>query len=213
MLVFGRVPSPEISDQVGSDQREYWARRHSQSDDDHYRPQEVRMERHELADDEERRIDQHERIKGKLGADVHERIAREAATSSPAEQAEVESVAAGLKHRATAEVVETETELGRARRVTRVSQVVDYAFFVIYGLIGLEIVLDLLGARQASVFKRFLDAVTLPVLGPFHGLMRDPTVGSMQLMLSYVVALVAYVLLHWAVNGFLRLFAQRKASI
>ena len=84
---------------------------------------------------------------------------------------------------------------------------------MIYGLIGLEIVLELLGARQASAFKRFLDAVTLPVLGPFRGLMSDPAVGSMQLMLSYVVALVAYVLLHWAVNGFLRLFAQRKARI
>jgi uncharacterized protein YggT (Ycf19 family) len=171
------------------------------------------METHKLADDEARRITQHEQIKGKLGEDVHARIAHEATTSTPAEQAEVMSVAAGLKHRAAAEVGETEAELGLARRMTRVSQVVDYAFFVIYGLIGLEIVLELFGARQASVFKRFLDAVTLPVLGPFRGLMSDPAVGSMQLMLSYVVALVAYVLLHWAVNGFLRLFAQRKASI
>ncbi len=171
------------------------------------------MDAHKLADDEARRITQHEQIKGALGADVHQRIAHEAATSSPAEQTEVQSVAAGLKHRATAEVAETEAELGRARRVTRVSQVVDYVFFVIYGLIGLEIALDLFGARQASVFKRFLDAVTLPVLGPFRGLMRDPAVGSMQLMLSFVVALVTYVLLHWALNGFMRLFAQRKSSI
>jgi hypothetical protein len=166
-----------------------------------------------LVDDEARRITQHDEIKGRLGADVHQRIAREAATSSPAEQAEVGSVAAGLKHRATVEVAETEIELGRARRMTRVSQVVDYVFFVIYGLIGLEFVLKLFGAHQVSVFKRFLDAVTWPVLGPFHGLMSDPSLGSMQLMLSYVAALVAYVLLHWAVNGFLRLFARRKSSI
>ena len=90
---------------------------------------------------------------------------------------------------------------------------VDYVFFVIYGLIGLEIALELFGARQASVFKRFLDAVTFPVLAPFRGLMPDPTLGSAQLMLSYVVAMVVYVLLHWALNGLLRLFAQRKASI
>jgi uncharacterized protein YggT (Ycf19 family) len=171
------------------------------------------MDTHNLADDEARRITQHEQIKGKLGENVHARIAREAATSNPTEQAEVESVAAGLKHRATAEVAETEAEIGRARRMTRVSQVVDYAFFVIYGLIGLEIVLRLFGAHQASPFKRFLDAVTWPILGPFRGLMSDPAVGSLQLMLSYIVALVAYVLLHWALNGFLRLFAQRKASI
>jgi len=171
------------------------------------------MDTQKLAEDQARRIAQHEEIKGKLGHDVHDRIAQEAATSSPAEQSEVIAVAAGLKHRATAEVSETEDELGRARRMTRVSQVVDYGFFVVYGLIGFEIVLELFGAHQSSVFKRFLDAVTWPVLGPFRGLMRDPAVGSMKLMLSYVVALVAYVLLHWAVNGFLRLFAQRKSSI
>ncbi len=171
------------------------------------------MDTHNLAADDARRVSQHEQIKGKLGDEVHERIAQKASTSSPAEQAEVESVAAGLKHRATAEVAETETELGRARRMTRVSQVVDYVFYVIYGLIGLEFALALFGARQASVFKRFLDAVTLPVLGPFRGLMPDPGVGSMRLMLSYVVALVAYLLLHLAVNGFLRLFAQRKSVI
>lgn len=171
------------------------------------------MDTHDLAVDDARRITQHEQIKGKLGESVHARIAQEAATSSPGEQAEVESVAAGLKHGATTEVADTEADLGRARRMTRVSQVTDYAFYVIYGLIGLEFVLELFGARQASVFKRFLDVVTWPMLAPFRGLMSDPAVGSMQLMISYVVALVAYVLLHWALNGFLRLFAQRKSSI
>jgi uncharacterized protein YggT (Ycf19 family) len=97
--------------------------------------------------------------------------------------------------------------------MARVSQVGDYVFFVIYGLIGLEVVLELFGARQASAFKRFLDTVTWPLLGPFRGLMPDPAVGSMQLMLSYVVALVVYALLHMALNGLLRLFAQRKSSI
>ena len=68
--------------------------------------------------------------------------------------------------------------------MTRLSQVGDYVFFVIYGLIGLEIVLQLFGARQASGFKRALDSVTLPLLGPFRGLMPDPALGSMRLMLS-----------------------------
>ena len=137
-----------------------------------------------VAVDEARRIAQHELVKGKLEEDVQARIARESAANSPAEQAEVKSVAAGLKHRATAEVAETEGELQQARRMTRVSQVGDYVFFVIYGLIGLEIVFQLFGARQASGFKRALDSVTLPLLGPFRGLMPDPALGSMRLMLS-----------------------------
>ncbi len=166
-----------------------------------------------LAADEARRLAQHEDVKGKLEKDVHDRITQESESNSPGEQAEVRAVAAGLKHKATSEVAETENELGRARSVTRISQVADYVFFVIYGLIGLEFVLELFGARQASGFKRFLDVVTAPILGPFRGLMPDPAVGSMQLMLSYVVALVVFALLHMAINGLLRLFAQRKAAI
>jgi uncharacterized protein YggT (Ycf19 family) len=166
-----------------------------------------------VADDEARRIAQHGVVKGKLEEDVHARIAQEAAASTPAEQAEVKAVAAGLKHKATTEVAETEGELQRARRMARVSQVGDYVFFVIYGLIGLEIMLQLFGARQASGFKRFLDTLTWPLLGPFRGLMPDPAMGSMHLMLSYVVALVVYGLLHMALNGLLRVFAQRKSSI
>jgi len=171
------------------------------------------MEAQRIAEDEARRVAQHERIKGKLEEDVHARIARQASNSSPAEQAEVESVAAGLKRKAAAEVTETETELDRARRVTRISQVVDYVFFVLYGLISLEIALELFGARQTSGFKHFLDALTLLPLGPFRGLMRDPAVGPVQFMFSYVVALVVYALLHCAINGLLRLFARRKVSL
>lgn len=171
------------------------------------------MDSKAVADDEARRIAQHEAVKGKLEGDVHARIVQESAATSPAEQAQVKSVAAGLKKEATTEVAETEAELQRARGMTRVSQFGDYVFYVIYGLIGLEIVLELFGARQASGFKRFLDAVTWPLLGPFRGLMPDPAMGSMQLMLSFVVALVVYVLLHLALNGLLRLFAQRKSSL
>ena len=171
------------------------------------------MEPNKLEADEARRISQHESIKGKLGADVRNRIAEEAAVSTPAEEANAGSVAASLKSKAAAEVVETESELDRARSTARVSQFVDYAFFLIYGLVGLEIFLELFGARQSNGFKRFLDAVTTPLLGPFRGLMPDPAMGSMQLMLSYIVALIVYVLLHQAVRRFLRLLAERKATI
>ncbi len=107
----------------------------------------------------------------------------------------------------------TERERERSRSLARIAQVVAYVFGLIYGLIGLEIVLDLLGARQSSGFKRLLDAVTSPLLQPFRGLMPDPALGSMRLMLSYVAALVVYALLHLAFKGLLRLFAVRKTTI
>lgn len=171
------------------------------------------MEPNKVAAEEARRVAQHERIKEKLEADIHGRIAREAAYESPSEHAALGSVAASLKRKAAEEVLETEADLDRARSLGRVSQVLDYVFLIVYGLIGLEIGLELLGARQASAFKRFLDLLTAPLLAPFKGLMPDPSVGPLQLMLSYVVGLVVYFLLHRALNALLRLFAQRKSEI
>ena len=90
---------------------------------------------------------------------------------------------------------------------------IDYFFFVVYGIIGLEIVLDLIGARQSAAFKQLIDAIAAPFLAPFKGLMPTPAVGSFRLMLSYIVALVVYVLLHMAVNGVFRLMVHRKTVV
>lgn len=171
------------------------------------------MDPENVAADEARRIAQLERIKGKLEDAVRARIAEEAASSSTTEQAEVESVAAGLKHKAAAEVLEAEAEMERARRVARVAQVVDYVFFLAYSLIGLQIGLTLFGARSSSGFKQFLDFVTLPLLGPFRGLMPDPSLGPMRLMVSYIVALLVYALTHRALMKLLRLLAHRQARL
>jgi uncharacterized protein YggT (Ycf19 family) len=171
------------------------------------------METEKLEADESRRIEQHERIKSRLEADVHERISREGSRPSPGEEAQAASLAREMKGKAAREVAETERDLDRTRTVNRAAQVVDYVFFLVYGLIGLEIVLELLGARQRSGFKQFLDAVTWPLLAPFRGLMPDPAVGSFQLMLSFIVALVVYFFLHRAVVRLMRVMVERKSSL
>jgi uncharacterized protein YggT (Ycf19 family) len=170
------------------------------------------MDQRTLADDEARRHAQHEQVKSRLEGEVHEQIAS-AGTASVTEKAQVQSVAAQLRQRAMSEVAEAEHELQVGRGAARVAQVVDYLFYVVYGLIGLEIVLELFGARQASGFKRFLDGVSYPFLAPFRGLMPDPSVGSMQLMVSYLVGLVVWMLIHMAVKGLLRVVGERRATI
>ena len=170
------------------------------------------MDQRTLADDETRRHAQHEQVKSRLEGEVHEQIAS-AGTASVTEKAQVQSVAAQLRQRATSEVAEAEHELQVGRGAARVAQVVDYLFYVVYGLIGLEIVLELFGARQASGFKRFLDGVSYPFRAPFRGLMPDPSVGSMQLMVSYLVGLVVWMLIHMAVKGLLRVVGERRATI
>jgi uncharacterized protein YggT (Ycf19 family) len=166
-----------------------------------------------LAADEARRTAQHESIKGEVREKVHADISREVDHSTSAERTGTAALADSLRRKAVEEVAASDTELERGKAFARVSQVVDYIFYLIYGIIGLEIVLEALGARESAGFKRFIDALAAPLLAPFQGLMPNPGVGRFRFMLSYVVALAVYILIHLAVNGLLRLFVQRKTAV
>lgn len=163
--------------------------------------------------DEQRKTEQLEQVKRDVRDEVHREIKERTDRAEPQDRERVEGVAREIKHRAVTEVAASEAELGRARTVARISQVIDYLFYVLYGLIGLQIALELLGAREASGFKQFMNTVTAPFLAPFKGLMADPAVGSSQLMFSYIIGLVVYILLHLAINGALRLFASKKTEV
>lgn len=165
-----------------------------------------------LAADEARKLNKHEEIKDDLREQAHEDITRKAETVRPDDRESTE-VASELKHNAVREVADTEAQIVRARRVSRLSQVIDYVFFLIYGIITLEIVLEALGARENAGFKQFIDTLAAPLLAPFEGLMSDPGMGEFRLMLSYIFALIAYFLLHLAVKKLLRLFIQQKTTV
>lgn len=164
-----------------------------------------------IESDESRRAAQHEDVKSQFRSDVNAELAQEAVADPPA-RAEIRAVGHELKQHAVREVAETEGEVRRGRGAARIAQIVDYFFFLIYGLIGLEIVLELVGARDANPFKRFVDVITSPILAPFRGLVRDPGVGSFRFMFSFIAALVAYVLLHFAVRGLLKLVGVRRTT-
>ena len=171
------------------------------------------IEDEKLAYDEDQRLRRHEAVKGEVSNEVQAEIARHADRLDERDRARAAVVGERLRQKAIHEVSETEVEIERARGVARVSQVIDYFFYLIYGLISLEIALDLLGARAANAFKHFIDTLTSPLLVPFRNLMPDPASGRFQLRLSYIIALVVYLLLHLAVNGLLRLLAQKKTAI
>jgi uncharacterized protein YggT (Ycf19 family) len=166
-----------------------------------------------LAADEARKLSQHEAVKRRVTENVHEEISRESDRTTPREQDDAEAVASSLKHKAVRELAHTEGEIARTRRLARVSQVVDYVFYLVYGIISLEIALEALGAREGAGFKQFVDTLAAPLLAPFEGLMPDPGTGQYRFMVSYVIALVVYVLIHLAVKGLLRLFVQKKTTV
>lgn len=171
------------------------------------------IDKNRLAVDESNRITQYEAVKGRVQEEVNAEIANHADRLDENEQSQAAAVGGQLKRKALSEVVNTEAELERSRGVARVSQVIDYLFYLIYGLISLQITLDLLGARRGNGFRNFIDAITAPLLAPFNSLMPSVGSGSFQLKLSYVFALIVYLLLHMAINGLLRLLALRKTAI
>jgi uncharacterized protein YggT (Ycf19 family) len=171
------------------------------------------QDEHKLELDESMRISQHEAVKSGVRETVHSRIVDSAEELSEKQQPRFQTVANELEQKAIREVVDTENELERGKQVARLSQVIDYCFYLIYGLIGLEIILELLGARESSGFKQLIDTVSAPFLYIFHNLMPDPTAGPFRLMLSYIFALVVYLLLHMAINGLLRLFVHKKTAL
>ena len=168
-----------------------------------------------LAADEARRSVQHESVKAHVEGEVQSEIAAEASRPVTADEPQrVRQVASEFRSKAVDEVVDTEREVERGRGAARVSQVVDYIFYVIYALLGMRFLLALLAARSSAGFVQFIVTVTNPFYAPFRGIVDSPrTDQGHTLLLPIVVAIIAYVLLHLAINGLLRMLAHRKTAI
>jgi uncharacterized membrane protein len=168
-----------------------------------------------LAIEEARRAAQHESVKSQVESDVQSEISQRAAVkSTPDESRRVDQVAGEFRSKAVNEVVETEREVERSRGLARISQIVDYIFWVIYALLGMRFLLALLAARSTAGFVQLIVAISNPFYAPFRGIVASPSTDTGHtLLLPIVVAIIAYALLHLAINGLLRMFAHRKTEI
>jgi hypothetical protein len=167
-----------------------------------------------LAIEEARRAGQHGAVKSQVEGEVQAEIAESAAQQPAAETHRVDRLAGEFRAKAVDEVVQTEREVERGRGAARVSQIVDYIFYVIYALLALRFVLALLAARSSAGFVRFIVTVTDPFYRPFRGIVASPsTEGGHTLMMPLVIAIIVYILLHLAINGLLRIIAHRKTAV
>src|SRR5713101_2358843 len=172
------------------------------------------MEDDKLAMEEARRAGQHGAVKSQVEGEVQADIADRAAQAPPAEGQKIDQVAGEFRAKAVNEVVETEREVGRGRVAARVSQIVDYIFFVLYALLGMRFLLALLAARSGAGFVQFIVTVTNPFYQPFRGIVSSPSTGDGHtLVLPLVIAIIVYILLHLGINGLLRMFAHRKTAV
>ena len=172
------------------------------------------MEDNKLAADEARRGLQHEAVKSEIEAEVSSEIADRADRATPAEAARIDNIAGDFRGKAISEVVDTEREVGRSRTAARVSQVIDYLFFIVYALLAIRLVLALLAARRGTGFVQFIYALTDPLYAPFKGIVASPTTDTGNVLAwPIVIALIVYAVLHAIINGLLRLVAHRKTEV
>src|SRR5206468_13058490 len=114
------------------------------------------MDDDKLAIDEARRAGQHGAVKSQVEGEVQAEIADRAAQAQPAEGQKIEQVAGEFRAKGVKEVVQTEREVGRAGGVARISQVVDYIFFVLYAFLGMRFLLALLVAMCGAEIVQFI---------------------------------------------------------
>lgn len=91
--------------------------------------------------------------------------------------------------------------------VDRVTLGVDYLFYLLYGLLGIRFLLAALGASEGAGFVRFVQGITDPFYAPFRGIVGRPAIEGGYLDFPLVIAVLAYILLHVAMRGMLRLIA------
>jgi YggT family protein len=100
----------------------------------------------------------------------------------------------------------------RHRVIDRVTLGVDYAFYLLYGLLVVRFVLALLGAAETAGFVVFIQGITGPFYAPFSGIVSSPSINGGVIDFPLIIALLAYILLHIAVRGLLRLLAGDRTA-
>jgi len=171
------------------------------------------MEDHKVAVDEARRAAQHTSMKSRVERDVNADIAERAEHTTPSESQKMNDVAGTFRGKAIDEVVGTDREVRRARGLARVSQVVDYLFYVVYSLLAIRLVLALIGARSSAGFVQVIRVVTDPFYAMFRGIVGSPSIDGYTLALPIVLAIVAYAVLHAGIKALLRMIAHRRTEI
>jgi uncharacterized protein YggT (Ycf19 family) len=167
-----------------------------------------------LAQDEAQRAANYEAIKTDLKAGVGGEIAAQVQRPTVSQTQNIENIAGNMRQKAVDEVIDTQGEVERSRFLARISQIVDYIFFLIYGLLGIRLLLALFAANNNAGFVQLIKNVTDPFYAPFKGIVPSISAdGGFTLALPIVVAIVVYLLLHLAIKGLLRVFVHRKMAV
>ncbi len=172
------------------------------------------MQEDDVTNAEAREASRLSAMKSKVGSHVNAEIGSQASVANAAGHARVDAVAAGMRERAIDETVSRDRSVGHARTAARGSQFLDYAFYVLYALLGIRLALALIAAQSGNGFVKFIAAITDPFYAPFRGIVASPTTeGGNTIVFPIIIALVVYAMAHLGINGLLRMVGNRKTAI
>jgi len=171
------------------------------------------MNDNKLAQDESQRTANYEAVKSNIKSDVAAEVAADANVHMVEQEQKIERIADGMRQQAITEIETSDNEIQRGRLAARISQIVDYIFLLIYGLLTIRLLLTLFAARGGNSFVQFIQSVTDPLYMPFKGIVPSLSNEGFTLALPLIVAIVVYMLLHLAINGLLRMFVHRKVTV
>jgi uncharacterized protein YggT (Ycf19 family) len=172
------------------------------------------MEEVKVAEDEARQAAQREAVKSNVDRRVNAEITQRAAASTQDGDVRIDEAAGQIRESAIEETTKGGRVIQNARTAARGSQFIDYAFYVLYSLLAIRLVLALIAAQSTNGFVRFIAAVTGPFYAPFRGIVPSPSAeGGFTLVLPIVIAIAAYAILHAGINGLLRMVGKRKTEV
>jgi uncharacterized protein YggT (Ycf19 family) len=110
----------------------------------------------------------------------------------------------------TTTALDSQVTLSRRQELlARTGQVFDYIFGLLYALLAIRLLLELIDARRGTGFVEFIAAVTSIFYAPFRGIVANDSLdGSHPIVWPIVIAILAYIILHVAIRGLLRLLAR-----
>ncbi len=167
-----------------------------------------------ISSDEDRLVEQRRSTKAVIESDLNAEIAQRAERDAHQDVDRLEGMAEEVKDKAVAEVRDAAHIEQRRKNLARFVQIVDFLFYVVYALLGTRLLLGMMAANSESGFVQLIRSLTDPFYAMFRGVVASPTVeGGYTFALPILVAIGAYMLLHWGIRSLARLAAYRSSEI
>lgn len=81
--------------------------------------------------------------------------------------------------------------------LVRLTGLIQLAFVILDGLIGLRFLLKLMAANPANPFAQLIYFLTAPFLWMFQGITYTPSLGGVEIEFFSLIAIVVYTLIGW----------------